>query len=165
MGDIMEQWKPVFGFECVYEVSDHGNVRSIKSGQLKKISVEKHTNRHFVGLSKDNKQYLRRIHKLVLEAFVGQCPNGFECCHNDGNSANNHISNLRWDTHKSNMLDRIKHGTSNRGERCGKAKLTLEQVRQIRDDTRLQKVIAFEYNIAQSMISRIKSKVRWKHDV
>jgi hypothetical protein len=161
----MEQWKPIIGFESIYEVSDHGNVRSIKLGKLKKISLDKTTNRQFLNLWKNNKQNVVRIHKLVLEAFVGQCPNGLECCHNDGNSLNNHLSNLRWDTHTSNIHDRIKHGTSNRGERCGTAKLTLEQVRQIRTDTRLQRIIASEYNIAESMISRIKNGERWQHDI
>ena len=161
----MEQWKDVIGFENVYEVSNHGNIRSVKSGQLKKITEDKKTNRPFLNLWKNNKQTVVRVHKLVLEAFVGKCPEGLECCHNDGNSFNNHIDNLRWDTHKSNIHDRIKHGTSNRGERCGTSKLTLEQVRAIRKDDRLQRLIASDYGIAESMISRIKNGVRWQHDI
>ena len=160
----MEQWKPVVGYEGIYEVSDHGNVRSLKSQKLKKITIDKTTNRPFLNLWKNNKQNVVRLHKLVLEAFVGKCPEGMECCHNDGDAFNNHVSNLRWDTHKSNIQDRIKHGTSNRGERCGTAKLTLEQVRAIRKDDRLQRIIAKEYNIAESMISRIKNGIRWQHD-
>lgn len=160
----MEEWRNVVGFEGIYEVSSHGNVRSVKSGQLKKITEDKKTNRPFLNLWKNNKQNVVRVHKLVLEAFVGLCPEGLECCHNDGNSFNNHISNLRWDTHKSNIHDRITHGTSNRGERCGTAKLTLEQVNAIRKDTRLQRLIAADYGIAESMISRIKNGKRWQHD-
>jgi hypothetical protein len=160
----MEEWRDVVGFESIYEVSSHGNVRSVKSGKFKKITADKTTNRPFLNLWKNNKQNVVRVHKLVLEAFVGQCPEGLECCHNDGDSFNNHIGNLRWDTHTSNIHDRIKHGTSNRGERCGTAKLTLEQVRAIRKDDRLQRIIAKEYGIAESMISRIKSGVRWQHD-
>jgi len=161
----MEQWKDVIGFENVYEVSNHGNIRSVKSGQLKKITEDKKTNRPFLNLWKNNKQTVVRVHKLVLEAFVGKCPKNMECCHNDGNSFNNHIDNLRWDTHKSNIHDRIKHGTSNRGERCGTSKLTLEQVRAIRKDDRLQRLIASDYGIAESMVSRIKNGVRWQHDI
>ena len=118
-----------------------------------------------MNLWKNNKQNVVRVHKLVLEAFVGPCPDGLECCHNDGNSFNNHIDNLRWDTHKSNIHDRIKHGTSNRGELCGTAKLTLDQVRAIRNDNRLQRLIAADYGIAESMVSRIKNGKRWQHDV
>lgn len=160
----MEIWKPVVDFEGIYEVSNHGQIRSLKSGKLKKITIDKSTNRPFLNLWKNNKQFVVRVHKLVLEAFVGKCPHGMECCHNDGNSFNNHIDNLRWDTHTSNIHDRIKHGTSNRGERCGTAKLTLEQVRAIRKDFRLQKDIAKDYGVNQNTISRIKNGVRWKHE-
>jgi hypothetical protein len=160
----MEQWLDVVDFEGIYEVSSHGNVRSIKSKQLKKITIDKTTNRPFMNLWKNNKGTTVRVHKLVLEAFVGKCPKGLECCHNDGNCLNNHVNNLRWDTHKSNIHDRIIHGTSNRGERCGTAKLTLEQVKKIRKDDRLQRIIAEEYGVKQSLISRIKNGVLWKHD-
>ena len=159
----MEQWKNVVGFEGIYEVSNHGNIRSVKTNQIKKPTINKKDNRPFLNLWKNNKQKIMRPHRIVLEAFVGQCPEGMECCHNDGNSFNNHVSNLRWDTHTSNIHDRIKHGTSNRGERCGTAKLTLEQVNAIRQDTRLQRLIAADYGIAESMISRIKNGKRWQH--
>lgn len=159
----MEEWKDVVGFEGLYEVSNHGNIRSFETKKLKKISFCKKENRPFVNLWKNNKQKIMKPHRMVLEAFVGECPNGMEGCHNDGNSQNNNISNLRWDTHSNNILDRVKHGTSNRGERCGTAKLTLEQVNAIRIDTRLQKEIAKEYGVQQNTISRIKSGVRWQH--
>ena len=161
----MEQWLDVVEFEGLYEVSNHGQVRSVKTGKLKKITTDKKTNRPFLNIWKKNKQSVIRIHKLVLEAFVGKKPDGMECCHNDGNPFNNHISNLRWDTPKNNHADKVKHGTTNRGERCGTAKLTLEQVRAIRKDDRLQKIIAKEYEVQQSLISRIKNGVRWQHDI
>ena len=50
-------------------------------------------------------------------------------------------------------------------ERCGTAKLTLEQVNAIRKDDRLQRIIAEEYGVKQSLISRIKNGIRWQHDV
>lgn len=161
----MEQWKNVVGFEGIYEVSNHGNVRAIKSGKLKKITIDKTTKRPFLNLWQNNKQFVVRVHKLVMEAFIGKRPEGMECCHNDGNAFNNHLDNLRWDTPKNNYADKIKHGTTNRGERCATAKLTLEQVRAIRKDDRLQRFIAADYNIAESMISRIKNGVRWQHSV
>jgi len=112
----------------------------------------------------NNKQKILRPHKLVLEAFVGKAPQGMECCHNDGNQANNNLENLRWDTPKNNHADKLKHGTSNTGERCNWAKLTKEQVIAIRQDTRTQKEIAAEYGVQQSQISRIKNGARWIHD-
>lgn len=79
-----------------------------------------------------------RVHRLVLLAFVGPCPEGMEACHNDGNASNNRIGNLRWDVHSNNMQDMVRHGTcylakrDARGERNATAKLTEEKVRKIR---------------------------------
>ena len=43
-----------------------------------------------------NQKYF--VHRLVLEAFVGNCPEGMECDHIDRNRSNNRIENLRWIT-------------------------------------------------------------------
>lgn len=52
----------------------------------------------------------RRVHLLVLEAFVGPCPPGLEGCHTNGDGLDNKLTNLRWDTHAANMQDRLRHG-------------------------------------------------------
>lgn len=49
------------------------------------------------------------VHRLILEAFVGPCPEGMEACHNDGDRGNNRLNNLRWDTRSANMADRFRH--------------------------------------------------------
>jgi hypothetical protein len=165
MGIVMEQWLDVVGFEGIYQVSNFGQIRSIKTGEVKKQTISKLCHRPYLSLWKNNKVKICRPHKLVMEAFVGIRPQGMECCHNDGNPQNNHLNNLRWDTPKNNHADKIKHGTTNRGERCGTAKLTLEQVRAIRNDSRLQRIIAAEYGVKDNTISRIKSGKRWAHDV
>jgi len=55
-------------------------------------------------------QKTKKVHLLVLEAFVGPKPEGLMCCHNDGNKKNSRLDNLRWDTASSNARDIIKHG-------------------------------------------------------
>lgn len=50
------------------------------------------------------------IHRLVLEAFVGPCPDGMKALHADGNKTNNNVKNLRWGTSAENNLDIVKHG-------------------------------------------------------
>jgi hypothetical protein len=52
-----------------------------------------------------------RVHRLVLEAFVGPCPEGMVGCHNDGDPLNNRLDNLRWDTPSNNERDKWVHGT------------------------------------------------------
>jgi hypothetical protein len=161
----MEIWKPVVGYEGIYEVSNHGRIRSIKTGHIKTCTENKRHNRPFLGLWKNNKIKIFKPHTLVLTAFIGPRPQGMECCHNNGNPFDNRLENLRWDTPRNNQLDRAKHGTSNRGERCAAAKLTEAQVRAILTDTRLQRIIAAEYGVLQNTISRIKSGKRWAHIV
>ena len=101
---MTEQWKPVFGFEGLYEVSDHGNVKS-RFKQLKP-SLKKQCGHMRVNIC--GKGFY--IHRLAMAAFIGPCPDGMEVCHNDGNPANNKLSNLRYGTRKENVADQIKHG-------------------------------------------------------
>ncbi len=56
-------------------------------------------------------------HRLVLEAFVGPCPDGMEGCHNNGNKLDNRLVNLRWDTRSSNITDSY----NQRGHRSGES--------------------------------------------
>ena len=158
-----EKWLPVVGYEGLYEVSDHGRVRSPRTGKDIAPQTQKPLNRVSVMLWKNGKCRLMKVHRLVLFAFVGPPPEGYECCHNNGNASHNHVGNLRWDTPSSNQMDRAIHGTSNRGERCGTSKLTTEQVLAIRADPRLQREIAADYGVRDSVISRIKSRKRWGH--
>lgn len=159
---IMENWKPVIGFEDIYEVSDFGRVRSKNTEKIKNLTIGSN-GRPYLGLWNKNRQKIVKPHTLVLEAFVEKRPHGMECCHNDGNPQNNNLSNLRWDTSKNNHADKIKHGTTNRGERCGTAKLTEQQVFEIRKDNRLQREIAVDYGVAANTISRIKNRKRWAY--
>ncbi len=158
----MEQWRDVVGFEGVYEISDSARVRHVQKGTIKIPSIDE-TGRMSVLLWRNNKCRLMRIHRMLLLAFVGPCPPKHECCHNDGNASNNALSNLRWDTAQNNQLDRVKHGTSNRGERCGSSKLTEIQARAIIADPRKHKYIAADYGVRDSVVSRIKSGKRWGH--
>ena len=159
----MEIWKPVVGYEGLYEVSSNGCIRNARTGKLKTYTHNRQKRRPFVGLWRNNKICVIYPHKAVLEAFVGMRPIGMEACHNNGDPFDNRLENLRWDTTRNNQLDRIKHGTSNQGERCAAAKLTEAQVRAIRADTRLQREIAVDYGVRENAISRIKSGKRWAH--
>lgn len=126
-----------------YRIGNDGSVWSLWIGgrkarigevwrQLK--SMVNSDGRHRVCLTK-GKGLRRRfqVHRLVLEAFVGPCPPGMECCHWDGNPSNNHLSNLRWDTQAANKEDQRRHGTLGRpaGEDSAVSRLTEELVREI----------------------------------
>src|ERR1051326_498956 len=74
----------------------------------------------------------RVLHQLVLEVFVGPCPDGMEACHGAGGPADNSIGNLRWDTHSANASDAIAQGAFPIGESNGLSKLTAADVARIR---------------------------------
>ncbi len=140
-----EVWKDIKGYEGYYQVSDHGRIKSLyrkiirSDGVIRTIPEKMRSlgkkGHQIVNLRRSGKEEIPLVHRLVLEAFVGPCPPGMECCHNDGNPQNNWIGNLRWDTHINNMRDKIKHGTSKgriehiKGEDSKWAKLTEEQAR------------------------------------
>lgn len=63
-----------------------------------------------VCLRKEGKAYDFLVHRLVLETFIGPCPDGMECLHMDGNKQNNSLDNLRWGTREENVQDSIRHG-------------------------------------------------------
>lgn len=110
-----EEWRPVAGFEGLYEVSDHGRVRSVRAGnhvnkRLQGKVLKERTNKvgyPVVSLYRGGKatRKERTVHRLVLEAFVGPAPDGCEVLHGDGTKINNHLSNLRWGTRSENMRD------------------------------------------------------------
>lgn len=116
----METWKKIP--DCTgYEISNCGRIRSYKKrNSLGGWSISKHPQR-ILKQSVTNKGYLfvrimqnktprtRRVADLALLTFVGKKPPLLEVCHNDGNKTNNHLSNLRYDTHWSNMQDKVKH--------------------------------------------------------
>lgn len=124
-----ERWLPVVGYEGYYEVSDRGRVRSLDRidgqgrnwpGAMRKIS----DNGAYLSTSlwKNGRAITRRVHLLVLDAFVGPAPEGMEACHNDGNGKNNHLENLRWDTHSSNLHDVVRHGRHHMASRTACAR-------------------------------------------
>lgn len=125
--------------------------------------------------------HMRRIARLVLETFVGPCPEGMEACHfPDRDPGNNAVSNLRWDTHINNSRDRNAHGTSNCGERNAFAKLTAAMVFAIRAEYTTRRLtgmragfkkmrqgelatIAAKYNVTCITIGKIMRGERWRH--
>lgn len=85
-----------------------------------------------VCLARDGEKYMRKVHQLVAEAWIGPRPEGHDVCHRDGSRTNNHVPNLRYDTRAGNCADKLEHDTHQRGERNGRAKLTEDDVREIR---------------------------------
>lgn len=164
-----ETWLPVVGYESLYEVSDLGRIQSLPRTRLNKgsyagkiLSPGWITNGRFQVTLSDLRgvKKMHLLHRLVLQSFVGPCPEGMECCHNDGNPGNNKVSNLRWDTKSENARDSVRHGTN-----CN-AKLTPEDVLRIRE-ARLfgarSQDLADIYGISQVNLLRAATGRGWNH--
>ncbi len=120
---VIPEWRPVLGWEGLYEVAADGRVRSVprrvvqrdgkaihpRHGPLKPHPHPRGGYRR-VTLRAPGRRRNVFVHDLVLEAFVGPRPDGAEARHIDGCTANNHTTNLAWGTPAENMGDRIRHG-------------------------------------------------------
>jgi hypothetical protein len=115
-------------------------------------------------LKQDDGTYRRTYGAIfVLEAFVGPCPEGLECCHGDGNCLNDAAYNLRWDTSTANKNDMLKHGTRLKGEQINTAKLTVEDVLEIRRIGKPLKQHANKYGVSETLISLVLKRKIWTH--
>ena len=117
----METWKKIDGYEH-YMVSDLGKVRN----RRKVLKGYIDDNYLHVDLSSSGRSRSHRVHRLVLAAFVGPCPEGMECRHLNGKSTDNRLGNLKWGTPAENREDQRRHGTG--GEKYSDA-LILEALR------------------------------------
>lgn len=172
-----ETWRGVPLWEALYEVSDIGRVRSLDRlgvrgrqagrmyrGRMLKPILKKQLGYLSVTLHEPNGRKLQvGIHRLVLEAFVGPCPDGHQGCHNNADRADNRLANLRWDSVAANQADKVKHGNSLRGEKNLRAKLTEDDVRLILSSPLKQQQLADKYGVSQVLISRIRLRKAWKH--
>jgi hypothetical protein len=150
-----------------YAVGDNGSVWNDTYGYWRERRLQFCRHHLFISLWINKRTYSRFVHRLVLEAFVGPCPEGMECCHYDGNPLNNHLGNLRWDTHKNNEADKRRHGTLSVGEKCNHNKITADQVQQIKIDyasgSFTQQQLAEKYGVGKGVISDIIRCKTWKH--
>lgn len=164
-----EEWRPVVGWEHLYEVSSAGRVRSVDRIVTRRVKGRilqpclTPSGYPKITLSKNGKVKDRSVHSLVAEAFIGPLPAGKEVAHNDGNKKNAVASNLRYATHAENLADRIQHGTMNWGDRGGAALLTEAQAILIRRSSEPTKVLAERYSVSTGTIGAIRAGRRWKH--
>lgn len=105
----MEIWKPVVGYDGLYEVSTYGRVRSLYlktriGDQNEKILKQKVDNRGYyrVNLHKNNSMKSYLVSRLVASAFIENPHNLPHVGHNDDNKTNNVLSNLYWTNPKEN---------------------------------------------------------------
>lgn len=163
-----EYWKPVEGYEGLYEVSNEGRVRSLNYNRTREIRILRPdiTKKGYlkVGLCKNGKQKKFLVHRLVAQAFV---PNIFslnEVNHINEVKTDNRVENLMWCDTKENC----NWGTRN--ERISKPVLQFskdgEFIREWPSVIEVQRVLGFSQgNISMCCLGKLKSAYNyiWKY--
>ena len=181
----MEAWKPVAGFENYYEVSDRGRVRSknrvqlrfngkmycpfhISGKVLKPYRTGKNDGYPTVNLIAEGVSVNKKVHRLVAEAFIPN-ENGYDQInHKDGNKDNNAVDNLEWIDGYGNINHGFDTGLFPLGEDKCNAKLTAEEVREIRKIYKKgskeygAKPLSRKYGVSSTTIRHIVNGRKWR---
>lgn len=178
-GVFMEQevWKDIKGYGKAYQISNYGRVKTFINsqgnptpGRLRKLN-KNYRGYYSVSLTLNKKYRHTRISRLVAEHFIPNPLNKPEVNHKDGVKANNHYTNLEWNTRSENMIHAHKILKINKvmGESLWMSKLTAGQVREIRGRYQFRKFgcckLAHIYNVDPSCIWLIVNNKNWKHIV
>jgi hypothetical protein len=175
-----EEWRPVRGYEGLYEVSSLGRIKSlcrtttringrplpIKERILRQNGVG-HMKYLAVALNDGKIQRSARVHCVVLNAFVGDRPAGKQARHLDGNRLNNSVHNLAWGTAEENMSDKWEHGNMPIGSKCTFAKLNDEKARAIKilKEKTLATIddLASLFDVSDQCVRAIVAGRSWRH--
>jgi hypothetical protein len=139
----IEEWKPVRGYEGLYEASTSGRIRApekidqrgrIRKAKMMKTATTAKGYLHLV-LYKDRVKRAMLAHRVVALAFLSYRRRHMEINHNNGVKTDNSVSNIEYTTRKKNVLHSYRNGfrkNTARGERIGNSKLTKSSVKKIR---------------------------------
>ena len=179
-----EIWKPLRGYEGLYEVSNKGRIKSLPRNYLRKRKGRKDhivkvkgkvlkqcvgtTGYYIIRIRKDKKCKTKKVHRLIAKTFLPEIKGCNIVNHIDGNRLNNSIENLEWTTHQGNSDNAIERGSIDmKGSKHYFAKLTEQDVIQIRELWRsgnyTQVEIANMFNVGRKNITKIVNRQRWTH--
>lgn len=175
-----KQWRPVVYREVIlpYEVREDGEVRRISGEDCIGRNRKSHPIKaHMVGrywqviLQLEKTRYYPTVHHLVASAFLDPPPTEYGrgrigVNHKDCDTSNNHYSNLEWATPQQNSDHAAENDLFWKGEQINTAKLTVDQVREIRKRKASgegRNALAREYGVSNYAIYAIYTRKTWKH--
>lgn len=179
---MVEKWLPVTGHEDSYDVSSLGRVRSKKRivmvnyrngdniattfrGRILTLSSDRDGYKK-VSFSVNGKNVRLSVHRLVAVAFLPNPGSKPQINHIDNNPENNRSRNLEWATPTENAQHAIRAKRYKIGREHYRAKLNDSDIRSIRSrlgQGEMGTVLAREFGMSPSMISRIRLRKSWKH--
>lgn len=175
-----EKWKPIPGYEGIYEISNLGHIHSLprsdaKGGKRKGKQLNPWSNAKGYQLVRlyDTKGGARtfQLHRLVMLAFVGTCPGLYQVNHKNCDKADNRLCNLEYVTPEANLSHAKQNGRHpappRRGEDNNTAKLTSGQVITIRREYAEGNIslrqLGDRYGVSKQAIHHIVQCKSWTH--
>ena len=164
----MGRWQGIKSWP--YEVSNRGRVRRTGRSSGTRpglVLVGEISSRGYrrVLLQHGGQRKKHTVHRLVAVAFLEHDPDRLTINHINGDQLDNRVENLEWCTQSENQLHAYRTGLQLAGEHSGRAKLTQEQVGEIRRryaKGETQTALAREFPVNQSMISKIVRREFWR---
>lgn len=161
-------WRGIPGWEN-YEVNEQGTIRHCATKAPLRGWTNPRGYRDVVLLRYADgvrSQKTLRVHRLVLLAFRGPPPAGYEASHLNGDRLDNRLRNLRWEDRKSNHARKREHGTQQLGEAHGQHKLTATEViamRRDRDQGMTYDELAARYGVSRATCWQVATRLTWRH--
>lgn len=165
---VGEIWKPIKGFEGQYEISNHGNVKSIPrngtSLSCKNLVgfIDK-GGYHQVFLT--GKRAHKKVHRLVALHFIPNPNNLPQVNHKNRIKTDNHVDNLEWCTAKENIIHAYRNGHkagSKDNHSQSKVDILISSIIQECLDQKFRvKDIARYFRLSTTTILDIRSKSHW----
>jgi len=171
-----EIWKPVPGYEGLYEASTLGHVRSLSRMGVDgrrlhgRLLSDRLNNNGYPScvLCKDGKYSPQSIHRVIATTFLQPSNASFTTHHRNGIRSDNRVANLQlcaFSEHARHHL--VANPLNNRGSKNGQSKLTDDIVLAIRKEyasgTVLQRDLAERYSVSRCHVSDIVNRKRWRH--
>lgn len=180
MDQSLEEWRPVVGYEGLYEVSSLGRVRGLRrlckrrdglahiqpEVMLKQSVSGPRRNYLKVGLLKNGEQKTCRVSVLVAAAFLGPRPDGTVVAHGPAGSLDNSLRNISYKSPSENQgEDRLRDGTDARGEKHSQSRLNRHQVlfaRRIRETKHVSlRFLAKEWGVSLGTLHNAVTGRSW----
>lgn len=171
-----EIWKDIEGYEGSYQVSNRGQIRSLKGIsyrgdklQYRLMKQWKRNKQGYLGIQLCRQGIIKNyfVHRLVGKAFIQNPLNLPQINHKDGIKINNNVNNLEYVTGSENVRHAYRTGlASSLGESNSRSKLKsneILEIRTLRESGIPVKDIARKYNIERNYIYSICLRFTWKH--
>lgn len=164
-----ETWKDIPDYDG-YQISNLGRIRSFWtkgrtakiSDQPQRILKQSSDGNGYLQVGKLRTNQIKRVHQLVMLAFVGPCPDDMTVCHNNNDKTDNRLENLRYDTVAANLRD------SRNGEGfypksiIDNTDTIIKIMRRIKDGATYS-TIADEFDITPTLVAKIATGQTYEH--